>query len=74
MHGPLNLINILDYWRDVHGNGQAPKEVGYRAMAPLYAGDQYQVHTASLEDGADGNRYHILAEKDGVVCMKAEVL
>ncbi|KAJ4159225.1 uncharacterized protein LMH87_008133 [Akanthomyces muscarius] len=74
VHGPLNLISILDYWRDVHGNDQAPKEVVYRAMSPLYAGDQYQVLTASLEEGRDGKKCHILAEKDGVVCMKAEVL
>lgn len=74
VHGPLNLINILDYWRDVHGHGQAPKEIVYRAVAPLYAGDEYQVRTASLEDGADGKKYQILAEKDGLVCMKADVL
>ncbi|KAF1733361.1 Mesaconyl-C(4)-CoA hydratase [Beauveria bassiana] len=74
VHGPLNLINILDYWRDVHGNGQAPKEIIYRAMSPLYAGDQYQVHTANVEAEAEGNKYQILADKDGVVCMKAVVL
>ncbi|MCQ4741363.1 hypothetical protein NE462_27880, partial [Blautia hominis] len=70
---PLNLINILDYWRDVHGNGQAPKEIVYRAMSPLYACDRYQVHTANVEDGTEGKKYHILADKDGVVCMKADV-
>ncbi|OAR01462.1 hypothetical protein LLEC1_05504 [Akanthomyces lecanii] len=74
VHGPLNLISMLDYWKDVHGNGQPPKEVVYRAVSPLYAGDQYQVHTASVEEEHDAKKYHILAEKDGVVCMKAEVL
>ncbi|ATY58852.1 hypothetical protein A9K55_003127 [Cordyceps militaris] len=74
VHGPLNLINILDYWKDVHGHGQAPKEIVYRAVAPLYAGDEYQVRTASVEDGAEGKKYQISAEKDGVVCMKADVL
>ncbi|OAA59397.1 hypothetical protein ISF_06332 [Cordyceps fumosorosea ARSEF 2679] len=73
VHGPLNLINILDYWGDIHGDGRAPNEVTYRAMSPLYAGDQYQVHTAGVEDGTDGKKYQILADKDGVVCMKADV-
>ena len=67
------VINILDYWSDVHGDGRAPSEVAYRAMSPLYAGDQYQVHTAGVEDGTDGKKYQILAEKDGLVCMKADV-
>lgn len=71
VHGPLNLINILDYYRDVHGAD--PKEVVYRAMSPLYAGDKYQIHTAGVEE-TDAKKYQILAERDGTICMKAEVL
>ncbi|KAJ6787051.1 hypothetical protein PWT90_03190 [Aphanocladium album] len=74
VHGPLNLINILNYWKDIHGQGQLPKEIVYRAMSPLYAGDKYQVHTASVEGAVGGRRYQILAEKDGIVCMKADIL
>lgn len=73
VHGPLNLINILNYWCDVHGKGQTPKHVQYRAMAPLYAGEEYQVSTTNTEEGADGRQFEILAQKQGSVCMKAEV-
>lgn len=46
VHGPLNLINILDFWRDSarDGNSEAvPKRVLYRAMSPLYAGEPYRI-------------------------------
>ncbi|KAJ3498055.1 hypothetical protein NLG97_g1414 [Lecanicillium saksenae] len=74
VHGPLNLINILNYWQDIHGRGQLPKEIIYRAMSPLYAGDKYQVRTANVEETADGRKYQVLAERHGVVCMKAEIV
>jgi hydroxyacyl-ACP dehydratase HTD2-like protein with hotdog domain len=46
VHGPLNLINILDHWRDVakHANEDAiPKSINYRMMSPLYAGERYRI-------------------------------
>lgn len=68
VHGPLNLINIMDYCGDVHGK-TSPRSVTYRAMAPLYAGDTYTIRTEGVSDGV----FDIVAEKQGTVCMKAQV-
>jgi hydroxyacyl-ACP dehydratase HTD2-like protein with hotdog domain len=46
VHGPLNLINMLDFWRDTHKEGDmeaVPKSIGYRAMNPLYVGEPYRI-------------------------------
>lgn len=75
VHGPLNLINILDYWRDVHGHGSQPKEVTYRAMSPIYAGESYSIGTQEVREENDGGKlWEILATKNGVTCMKGEIL
>jgi len=70
VHGPLNLINMLDFWRDVARQGEdgaVPKSIAYRAMSPLYVGEAYRV---LLEHGnGNGNGS---GEKDGVE-WKAEI-
>ena len=46
VHGPLNLINMLDLWRDNHNSEMdkaLPKSIVYRAMSPLYVGEQYRI-------------------------------
>ncbi|KAL1602194.1 hypothetical protein SLS59_004881 [Nothophoma quercina] len=46
VHGPLNLINILDFWRDTAKGGSseaAPKSIAYRAISPLYMGEHYRI-------------------------------
>jgi hydroxyacyl-ACP dehydratase HTD2-like protein with hotdog domain len=46
VHGPLNLINMLDFWRDTArngGEGVVPKGIAYRAMSPLYVGEAYRI-------------------------------
>ncbi|KAK2057121.1 hypothetical protein LY76DRAFT_547115 [Colletotrichum caudatum] len=71
VHGPLNLINILDYWRDMYGqDGKQVLQVGYRAMSPVYAGDEYTIRTA-CDDG--DNNYEIVVEKGSTVCMKGTI-
>ena len=51
VHGPLNLINMLDFWRDEQVDDyMIPKSIKYRAMAPFYAGESYR---ALLERDAD---------------------
>ena len=51
VHGPLNLINMLDFWRDEQSDDYAiPNSINYRATAPFYAGEKYR---ALLEKGAD---------------------
>lgn len=51
VHGPLNLINMLDFWRDEkegEGGYAIPSSIQYRATAPFYAGEKYR---ALLEPG-----------------------
>ncbi|KAL9129278.1 MAG: hypothetical protein Q9217_002225 [Psora testacea] len=50
VHGPLNLINMLDFWRDEKGEAgyMVPTSIRYRATAPFYAGEKYR---ALLEKG-----------------------
>jgi hydroxyacyl-ACP dehydratase HTD2-like protein with hotdog domain len=46
VHGPLNLINMLDFWRDEVRDGDAgalPRSIAYRAMSPLYVGEPYRI-------------------------------
>ncbi len=46
VHGPLNLIHMLDFWRDTarEGAGDAlPMSIEYRAMGPLYVGEPYRI-------------------------------
>jgi hydroxyacyl-ACP dehydratase HTD2-like protein with hotdog domain len=54
VHGPLNLINMLDLWRDTSKGGSieaVPRSISYRAMSPLYVGEPYRI---LLEKGAGG--------------------
>jgi hydroxyacyl-ACP dehydratase HTD2-like protein with hotdog domain len=43
VHGPLNLINMVNLWRDVQVRDVVPKKITYRATSPLYAGEKYRV-------------------------------
>ncbi|TVY85073.1 Mesaconyl-C(4)-CoA hydratase [Lachnellula suecica] len=43
VHGPLNLINIINFWRDVNGGKAVPRKVTYRATSPLYVGEPYRI-------------------------------
>jgi hydroxyacyl-ACP dehydratase HTD2-like protein with hotdog domain len=66
VHGPLNLLNMLDLWRDVRRAGDSeavPRSIGYRAMSPLYVGERYRI---LLEEGGEG-------EKGGDGKWKAEI-
>ncbi|KAI2953410.1 hypothetical protein CBS147322_4193 [Aspergillus niger] len=75
VHGPLNLISILDLWRDTRKNGSGeevvlPEKISYRATSPLYAEEEYRI---VLEDGEDGiGRVQIVAPGE-LVAMKAEI-
>lgn len=73
VHGPLNLINLLDYWRDIHGNGNTPRDITYRALSPLYAGQAYNIRTEAVKDIGNGKTWDILVERDGKTCMKSEI-
>lgn len=46
VHGPLNLINILDLYRDVNEHStpeNVPRSITYRAQSPLYVGEKYRI-------------------------------
>lgn len=79
VHGPLNLISILDLWRDVRGSGDVsepgsflPESVQYRATSPLYAGDEYRVVLDEEEGDGRGATVQIF-NPQGVVAMKADI-
>ncbi|KAL7930766.1 hypothetical protein V8C35DRAFT_324210 [Trichoderma chlorosporum] len=66
VHGPLNVINLLDYWRDIHGDGTGPDEIRYRAMSPVYGGEEYRIRTLAILEATDSKVFEVIAEKDGV--------
>ncbi|KAI0470320.1 hypothetical protein F4859DRAFT_486405 [Xylaria cf. heliscus] len=71
VHGPLNLINMLDYWRDVIGDGSnTVGEVVYRATSPIYAGERYAIRASP---GDQQRKWEVLVQKDGVLCMKGQI-
>lgn len=80
MHGPLNLISILDLWRDTQASSASaggdigkvmPERITYRATSPLYVEDEYRI--VLEEGGSQGvGEVRILAPGD-VVAMKAEI-
>lgn len=76
VHGPLNLVSILDFWRDVReqegGDPQniAPASIEYRATHPLYAGEEYQI---ALQADGELTKAHIY-NPEGIVCMKADII
>lgn len=61
VHGPLNLINMLDFWRDTARSGSseaAPKSIAYRAMSPLYMGEPYRILLAQGGQGNDSGEWN----------------
>ena len=74
VHGPLNLINMLDYWRDHHGkDAKKVKSITYRALAPLFAGSSYQIGLS--QNGKGQENYHdvLVSSGDGAVNMRGEI-
>ncbi|PYH76471.1 hypothetical protein BO82DRAFT_426106 [Aspergillus uvarum CBS 121591] len=75
VHGPLNLIAMLDLWRDTRiSRGlplPLPESISYRATSPLYVEEEYRV--VLDEEARDGvGRVRILGPGE-VVAMKAEI-
>jgi hydroxyacyl-ACP dehydratase HTD2-like protein with hotdog domain len=73
VHGPMNLINILDFWRDTARNAAedaVPKSIAYRAMSPLYAGEPYRI---LLEKGAGGYKADVW-DSFGKQAMKGTIV
>ncbi|KAF2440119.1 hypothetical protein P171DRAFT_396296, partial [Karstenula rhodostoma CBS 690.94] len=73
VHGPLNLINMLDLWRDTTKNGEEgalPASISYRAMSPLYVGEQYRILLKK-----DGNTWNTeIWDSFGKQSMKGNII
>ncbi|TGJ82856.1 hypothetical protein E0Z10_g5914 [Xylaria hypoxylon] len=71
VHGPINLISMLDYWRDhCAAEGRGVKEISYRAVSPIYAGEMYGI---SAEETGE-SRWEVLVRKEGKACMSGQIL
>lgn len=68
VHGPLNLINLLDYWRDVHG--AEPSEIRYKLLSPIYSGEPYKIKTLP---GEQPGKVDVSIVKNSTVCVKAQI-
>lgn len=66
VHGPLNLINMVNLWRDVKGGDVQPKKITYRATSPLYAGEKYRV---MMDDEVDKISQVKIVDSYGVISM-----
>ncbi|KAI0115675.1 hypothetical protein GGR51DRAFT_415622 [Nemania sp. FL0031] len=79
VHGPLNLISMLDYWRD-HcagaSRGRRVSEIRYRAVAPVYAGEDYEISAGGAEEVAESEdlMWEVLVTKEGRTCMTGNIL
>lgn len=74
VHGPLNLIGILDLWRDVVHSGRGdvlPESITYRATSPVYVEEEYRIvlkgGDVRVVKGGAGDK------GDDVLVMKAEI-
>lgn len=82
VHGPLNLVLMLDLWRDVKTSGQDsgevalptkdvdlvfPKRISYRNTKPLYAGSWYRIGMAAENEGKTEVG---VVDENGATCVK----
>ncbi|KAH8816230.1 hypothetical protein F5884DRAFT_818336 [Xylogone sp. PMI_703] len=79
VHGPLNLVSIVDFWRDVLGGGQNdgvegmifPRKISYRATSPIYGGERYRI--VMDEEDADGGADVRIVDSYGNVGMVGKI-
>ncbi|KAL9115366.1 MAG: hypothetical protein Q9227_000687 [Pyrenula ochraceoflavens] len=74
VHGPLNLINMLDLWRDMRGDepGLYPKKISYRATSPVYMGEGYRIIVEPDKDKDNLVECRVVSD-DGTLCMRGEI-
>lgn len=74
VHGPLNLVNMLDFWRDTRkeANTLLPRSIKYRATSPLYADETYR--SVMEEIGDEKTTIQRLVGMDGKLAMEAEIV
>ncbi|EFQ99992.1 hypothetical protein MGYG_03000 [Nannizzia gypsea CBS 118893] len=76
VHGPLNLISMLSFWRETRKDDDknpeliVPESIKYRATHPLYADEEYHI---VLEDTLESSKV-IIYNFEGKVSMNAEII
>ena len=79
VHGPMNLVSMLDIWRDEaakRGAGSQPelivypKQIEYRATSPVYAGEGYRIQMEYVEKGVSA--LDVISD-DGTKCMRGTI-
>ncbi|GAM86259.1 hypothetical protein ANO11243_042710 [Dothideomycetidae sp. 11243] len=79
VHGPLNLINILELWRSAYAkndSGACPGSIAYRAKAPVYAEELYRIILEKGSEGASSAQANIeasIVDAYGKVAMSATI-
>lgn len=77
VHGPMNLVSMLDLWRDgkegqEKGAFVYPKSIEYRATSPVYAGEGYRI---VMDKGDGGKEVDMrVVSDDGTGCMKGTIV
>lgn len=78
VHGPLNMISLLDFWRDEYGakagKGELlyPKALKYRATSPVYVEEPYRILIE--QEAIDKEDVPVeVVSNDGTVCMKGNI-
>jgi hydroxyacyl-ACP dehydratase HTD2-like protein with hotdog domain len=77
VHGPMNLIAMLDLWRDevARVSDQEvvyPAGIDYRAVSPVYANEPYRVlakKEATIQEVTEVK----VVSNDGTLCMKGTI-
>jgi hydroxyacyl-ACP dehydratase HTD2-like protein with hotdog domain len=70
VHGPLNLVRLLDFWREQRSVDESLrlKSIDYRASAPVYVG---QDCSANMESAESENIW--IAGQAGEIAMQARI-
>ncbi|KAF7197742.1 Mesaconyl-C(4)-CoA hydratase [Pseudocercospora fuligena] len=77
VHGPLNMISFLDFWRDEYGKTAKdeilyPKSLKYRATSPVYVEEPYRILIDQQAITQEDVPVEVVSN-DGTVCMKGEI-
>jgi hydroxyacyl-ACP dehydratase HTD2-like protein with hotdog domain len=74
VHGPLNMISILDFWRHSQGKQGTnhPARLDYRATSPLYVNEPYRILMDADAATKDVTDVQVVSD-DGTVCMTAQI-
>jgi hydroxyacyl-ACP dehydratase HTD2-like protein with hotdog domain len=75
VHGPLNMISILDFWRDSQKVEEIvyPKSLEYRATSPIYVEEAYRI-TMNADAASTSEVPVEVVSNDGTLCMKAKII